>query len=89
MVVRKLAARRRICWPEPDGLCMQGGCIYCNFGAFRSVNIIRGYAARTEKDPQDRITVNTKGRVLTTLLEDFEYGEREQTSNIDREPGGG
>jgi hypothetical protein len=21
---------RRICWPDPDNVCLQGGCSYCN-----------------------------------------------------------
>lgn len=29
-MMRKLPVRRRICWPAPDEVCLQGGCGYCN-----------------------------------------------------------
>jgi hypothetical protein len=35
---------RRICWPTPDGVCMQGGCIYCNDNPYRHLNGILDYA---------------------------------------------
>jgi hypothetical protein len=35
---------RRICWPTPDAVCLQGGCGYCNDSRFRSLNTIRKYA---------------------------------------------
>lgn len=28
-MVHKPQDRRRICWPNPDVVCMQGGCTYC------------------------------------------------------------
>lgn len=35
---------RRICWPNPDATCLEGGCSYCNDNIFRSIFIIRKYA---------------------------------------------
>lgn len=35
---------RRICWPMPDEVCLEGGCIYCNDKPFKSVEDIRMYA---------------------------------------------
>ncbi len=36
--------KRRICWPNPDATCLEGGCIYCNDFRYRSINVIRKYA---------------------------------------------
>jgi hypothetical protein len=36
--------RRRICWPTPDEVCLQGGCLYCNDRPFRTLLQIRVYA---------------------------------------------
>lgn len=38
------ATARRICWPDPDVTCLQGGCGYCNYSKFRSLVTIRKYA---------------------------------------------
>lgn len=35
---------RRICWPNPDEVCIEGGCIYCNDKPFKSVEEIEIYA---------------------------------------------
>lgn len=44
--------RRRICWPDPDAVCLQGGCTYCNDSRMRSLNAIRAYAE--QRDPKLR-----------------------------------
>lgn len=31
---------------DPDQVCLQGGCGYCNFGTFKTVEWLRNYAAR-------------------------------------------
>lgn len=36
--------KRRICWPYPDAVCLQGGCGYCNLSPFRSVGTLYAYA---------------------------------------------
>lgn len=38
--------QRRICWPNPDAVCLQGGCLYCDYYPFRDVDTIRRYADR-------------------------------------------
>jgi hypothetical protein len=38
------ATRRRICWPNPDATCLEGGCIHCNDHSLRSIASIRRYA---------------------------------------------
>jgi len=32
--------QRRICWPEFDATCLEGGCIHCNDHPFRSESTI-------------------------------------------------
>lgn len=36
--------QRRICWPDPDWCCLEGGCGYCNDGPFQNIGTIRRYA---------------------------------------------
>lgn len=38
------AVKRRICWPNPDSVCLQGGCTHCNDKPFRDLEQIRRYA---------------------------------------------
>jgi hypothetical protein len=45
----KAMVRRRICWPQFDVVCLQGGCSYCNENRMRSLNTIRDLA---ERDPK-------------------------------------
>lgn len=40
--------KRRICWPEFDVVCLQGGCLWCNDNEFRTITTIR------EAIPEDR-----------------------------------
>lgn len=40
----KRIVRRRICWPNPDATCLNGGCGYCNDSRFRSLNTIERFA---------------------------------------------
>lgn len=35
---------RRICWPNPDEVCLEGGCMYCNDNPFKLVDDIEVYA---------------------------------------------
>jgi hypothetical protein len=38
-------SKMRICWPDPDATCLQGGCLYCNDARPRSVASVRQWAA--------------------------------------------
>ncbi|AMS02379.1 hypothetical protein SEA_EXIGUO_84 [Gordonia phage Exiguo] len=40
---------RRICWPNPDATCLEGGCGYCNFEKFRALSTIEAYARKAGK----------------------------------------
>lgn len=35
--------KRRICWPDPDATCLEGGCGWCNDHRFRSFAVISRY----------------------------------------------
>lgn len=42
---------RRICWPNPDATCLEGGCGYCNFEDFKKLSVIEAYARSAEPVP--------------------------------------
>lgn len=42
----EVITRRRICWPDPDATCLNGGCWHCNTQPFRSLNTIRRWASK-------------------------------------------
>lgn len=42
---------RRICWPDPDATCLEGGCTHCNDAEFVSETKIRSYARTTGEVP--------------------------------------
>jgi hypothetical protein len=42
-----MAQERRICWPNPDATCLEGGCGYCNENPFRKVSTIENYAKKS------------------------------------------
>lgn len=35
---------RRVCWPEPDATCLNGGCAHCDDHPYRAVTTILRYA---------------------------------------------
>lgn len=39
-----MITKRRICWPNPDATCLEGGCGFCNAGAWKPISIIETYA---------------------------------------------
>jgi hypothetical protein len=41
-----MATKRRICWPNPDATCLEGGCGYCNDNPFRAISTIKRYAEK-------------------------------------------
>lgn len=49
-MTRKTRTWRRICWPNPDRVCLQGGCGYCNTHPFRTVDAIWRWVEATD-DP--------------------------------------
>jgi hypothetical protein len=47
---RRVITSRRICWPTPDTVCLEGGCMYCNQHRYIPISWIRNYAARTSAE---------------------------------------
>jgi hypothetical protein len=39
-----MAIKRKICWPNPDATCLEGGCGYCNYNPYRAISTIERYA---------------------------------------------
>ncbi len=33
--------QRRICWPQFDATCLEGGCLYCNDHPFKNISTIQ------------------------------------------------
>lgn len=63
---------RRICWPNPDATCLEGGCGHCDEQPLRSIDKIRRYAERAG-ELQNRYGGKTKN-----ALEAFLFGESRQ-----------
>lgn len=38
--------QRKICWPDPDATCLEGGCIHCDTGPWKNYGTIANYARR-------------------------------------------
>lgn len=62
--------KRRICWPNPDATCLEGGCTYCNDNKYRAISTIQRYAEaagqvsnRCGGETQDAINAFHTGRV--------------------------
>lgn len=46
-------SRIRICWPDPDFICLQGGCIHCaDSNRVISVVAVARYAEKQELDEE-------------------------------------
>lgn len=67
--------QRRICWPEPDATCIEGGCSWCNDNPWRSVESIRRYC---EKAGTLR---NRYGGTSQDAMQAFRYGESRGWNN--------
>jgi hypothetical protein len=68
---------RRICWPDPDATCLEGGCGWCQDNPVRSWSSIADYA-RTAGQVPNRFGGKTKD-----AREAFAYGAR----NLGAPPG--
>lgn len=45
----KLITQRKICWPNPDAVCLEGGCGYCNYEKFHTIDEIRKHVDKHPK----------------------------------------
>lgn len=66
--VGRRAPRRRICWPEFDATCLEGGCIHCDDHPYRSMTTIER-AARAMGT-----TKNRYGDEVVDAVAAYEYG---------------
>lgn len=73
------APKRRICWPNPDATCLEGGCLHCNDYPLRSVSAIRRYAQHAGE-------VHNRAAGQKNALEAFKWGQRSGWPNIDQRP---
>jgi len=37
---------RKICWPTPDATCLEGGCGWCEFGVWKTLDQVEAYASK-------------------------------------------
>lgn len=38
---------RKICWPDPDRVCLEGGCGYCRMdGDWKKISTVENYSKR-------------------------------------------
>lgn len=65
--------RRRICWPNPDATCLEGGCLYCNDYPYRDIEDIRAWAqhAGTVRHRGSFLPVDARVIFLAGLDNDF------------------
>lgn len=68
---------RRICWPNPDATCLEGGCMYCNDYKFRSVDSIWRYCER------EYIVYNRGDDQQRDPLDVFKWGHERNWSNAE------
>lgn len=72
-----MLTKRRICWPNPDATCVEGGCSYCNDYPFRAVTTIYKYC-------QSKETLQNRGDLkYVPSLEAFSYGKRRNWNNAE------
>ena len=58
----------RICWPNPDATCLEGGCIYCSDARPRSLAVIELWAESAGN------VANRGSRATTDAADALKYG---------------
>lgn len=61
--------RRRICWPDPDATCLEGGCVHCAVHRPRSMLVIERWARKAGQ------VQNRYGGGSKDALEAFRYSQ--------------
>jgi hypothetical protein len=74
--LRYVIGERRICWPNPDATCLNGGCSYCNDHPFRTLASIERYARKAGVLPH-------RGNGEDDALHAFQYGYSNQFFNAE------
>jgi hypothetical protein len=67
---------RRICWPDPDATCLNGGCGWCNTEPFRKLTTIERWASKAG-------TIPHRGVGADDALHAFQYGLDRQFFNVE------
>lgn len=67
---------RRICWPNPDATCLNGGCSHCNGHLFIAVQVIRNYAEQAGVLPH-------RASGEEDAMKAFRYGELRGWNNAE------
>ena len=63
-----MITKRRICWPNPDATCVEGGCSYCNEHPFRAITTIHRYC-------RSKVSLQNRGNLeYVDSLEAYHYG---------------
>ena len=47
----RVITHRKICWPDPDATCLNGGCGWCNEYPYRSMRTIMRFAKQAGQIP--------------------------------------
>jgi hypothetical protein len=66
--------QRRICWPNPDATCLEGGCLYCNDYPFRNRSEIEKYVGSAGVLPNRGIGEQPAERAWYTGLRNKFFG---------------
>lgn len=67
---------RRICWPDPDATCLNGGCSWCNTHPFRKISTIERYANKAGVLPH-------RGKGEDDAVHAFRYGLAHHFFNVE------
>lgn len=67
---------RRICWPEPDATCLNGGCGWCNGFPYRALTEIEEWAKTAGTRPH-------RGSGEEDALKAYQWGLKHQFVNAD------
>lgn len=62
--------KRKICWPNPDATCLEGGCVHCDSGQTKTLEQVRRYVETVLEVP-DRC-----GDTFQLANKAFDYGVR-------------
>lgn len=46
-----MSKKIRICWPNPDATCLEGGCIHCQHAEPRLISEVEAYALNQDRLP--------------------------------------
>lgn len=68
---------RRICWPDFDATCLEGGCLHCDGHPFRPIAVIK------EKAEAMGMTTNRYGNGVVNAMAAFRYGQKHDWNNAE------